>query len=119
MNTFFYSHLVDTNDLENLLMKEDINDEQRLGLLATAHETIHIEVIHYILSNIPPSERHEFLLFVEQKPHDPGLLVYVKKSIEDAESKISQVIASVKQDFIEALDGYRDASSEWLSGVKV
>lgn len=116
MNKLFYSHLVDLQDLEKLLSHESVDENDRTTLLATAHETIHIEVVHFILNNIPHHERHMFLKYVETKPHDDGLWVYVNKSIDDAESKLTRLITQVKQDFIDALDDYMKSSEEWFTG---
>jgi len=115
----FYAHLVDLKDLEELLHHKDIEHEERVSLLSTAQETIHIEVIHFILEQIPDHERHVFMHNVEHKPHDTGLWLYVTKRIDGADDKIVNIIHQVKQDFKEALHEYKEASEEWLSGVDI
>ena len=93
-----------------------IDEIERQQLLDTVYKTIHIEVIHYILNELPNEHKVSFLTQLEEKPHDQGIGIFLKRTISDLDNKLSTVISAVKQDFKDAIENYLQSSKEWFAG---
>ena len=113
----FYYELVDLNALDPLLEKANINAAQRDHLLSIFHKTLHIEITKHVLDELPHEHRVTFITFLEEKPEDPGLKVFLERSIDDFEEKVRGVSAQVVNSFKNSLHDYLDASQEYLEGV--
>lgn len=108
--------MVDITDVEKLLNQALIDEIERQQLLDTVHKTIHIEVVHYILNELPEKHKISFLTQLEAKPHDEGISIFLKRTIDDLDTKLRNVITAVKQDFIDVVEDYLKSTKEWYAG---
>ncbi|NTV31559.1 hypothetical protein HGA91_06305 [candidate division WWE3 bacterium] len=113
----FYHHLIDLSDVRKKLNELDLTEEDRVELLEIVLKTIHIELTHLILNELDSVHHEDFLLHLTERPHDHGLLVFLNRTIDDFEEKVTLLISRVKADFIESLHDYKSASEEWLAGT--
>jgi hypothetical protein len=117
MKKYFYQHLIDHEDLNQHLDKVGLPKEEKLHLIEIFEKTTHLEVIGFVLSQLP-EEHHEALLKnFEERPHDEGLMVFLKRSIDGFDEHLNRIIKEVKQDFLREVEDYEFTTKEWLEGV--
>lgn len=113
----FYIEFIEVSDLEDQINELDLADADKEELLDGFYKTLHLEVIDLILTELPPHYHSEFLHFLDKKPDDPGVRVFIKRAVGNIEERIKLLAQHLKQDFIAALNDYEDASAEWLEGL--
>ena len=112
----FYQDLLNLSDLLEQFDQLRLSSVERDELLDIVRHTVHLEVVNHVLARLPEEEHEAFLVHLEEKPHDNGIWVYLKRSIHELESDLADLVHRVKQDFISELRDYKEASKEWLSG---
>lgn len=114
VKTYFYQDVIDMSDVESYMEELQLQDEVQEELYDIVHHTLYIEVIKLALDEMPSDLHKEFLQLVEAKPHDKGLWILFKRTVENAEQKLEYLVDRLKQDFFDMLDDYKQASQEWL-----
>ncbi|MCA9392402.1 hypothetical protein KC614_04370, partial [candidate division WWE3 bacterium] len=112
----FYKELVELDEIEKMLNEIEISEVERTNLLDTVHKTIQIEIVKFVLDEIPQGQHEDFLRFLHQKPADESLGVFVKRSVENFENRARDLITHVQSDFKNAVLDYLETSEEWLEG---
>lgn len=113
---FFYTHLIQLEALDDHLSRFKLEEEHHEKLLHLAHSTIHAEVMHFAITELPDEHQHKFLREFSKKPHDKGLMVFLRNSVTDFESKVKNIAREVESKLIHELHDYEEASVEWMSG---
>ena len=114
--SFFYHPWVDLTDVTNHLNKLDLNEDEKAVLLEIIRKTIHVEIVHLVLNQVPEEHHPALLSHLEERPHDRGIGVFLDRSIDGLEQQIKTLVQVVKRDFLESLHDYGQASREWLEG---
>lgn len=90
MTKIFYDHLTVTHKIIAEIDRYKIDVVEREEIIQLIHENTHHRVLHVILDNLSKSKHEEFLTKFHKVPHDPQLLDYLKKEIENIETLISE-----------------------------
>jgi len=114
---FFYSYLIKLETLETHLVRFELEEKHHQELLHLAHQTVHAEVMSFVIGELPDKHKHEFLKQFSRRPQDKGLLIFLKNSIDDFETEVKNISREVEQKLIHELQDYEDASVEWLGGA--
>ena len=112
----FYQELVELEEIEKLLVDAAMPDPQREHLLDTVNKTIHLEMVKFVLDEIPKEQHEEFLRFLDKGPSDNSLDVFVRRSVDNFEDRARDLIHHIKLDFKSAIHDYLESSEEWLAG---
>lgn len=83
MSKIFYDDLVDMDKVSAKIKKIARTSEEREELYGLVDEIVHHKVIGCILDRLPEQHHQEFLTNFGERPHDEGLLIYLKERIED------------------------------------
>jgi len=113
----FYHQFIDVADVEETISTLSIDEDEKDELLAIFYKTLHLEVVNFVLEELPVEHHQSFLYYLDHKPQDRGLMVFLRRSIEDLEDRLQSLATQLKHDFKEALHDYQSASEEWLEGV--
>ena len=114
---YFYQHLIDLNEIHNLLDKVELEAAERQKLLDTINHTIHLEIVKFVLDELPKEQHHEFLASYDKRPGDTGVIIFLRRSITNLDDRLQHVIQQVTSDFKDALHDYLRTSEEFLAGV--
>lgn len=98
--SFFYRKLIKIDELKNLLENKGLALEEKEELLILTKDILHHRVIETVLTHLPEEHHQEFLTTFAEKPHDKGILGFLKEKVEDIEEKIVQVIEKVKAEIL-------------------
>ncbi len=114
---YFYQHLIDLNEIHNLLNQVELEESERQKLLDTIHHTIHLEVVKFVLDELPKDQHHEFLATYDKRPTDNGIIVFLRRSITNLDHRLQHIIHQVVSDFKDTLHDYLRSSEEYLAGI--
>lgn len=101
---FFYQKLVTITDIKNLLENQDLALEEKEELLILTKDTLHHRIIETVLTHLPEEHHQDFLTAFTEKPHDKGILGFLKEKVEDIEEKIIEIVEKVKQEILADLE---------------
>gem|GEM_PF-483548 len=102
MSRLFYDHLINLSKIEKLIKKHVKDSEARYEIYRLIDEIIHHRVIGCILDRLPKHHHKDFLNHVHKKPHDTGVLDYLKERLaEDVEEFIRQEIYLLGNELLE------------------
>lgn len=93
MSKVFYDHLVDFSELESLIKRNITDPSEREEIYRIIDEIVHHRVLGCILDRLPREHHSGFLNEVSERPHDEGILEYLKdKVVEDVAEFIKREI---------------------------
>lgn len=96
--TYFYSHLIQVDDLVVALEELDLDTHHKHHLSTLADSTIHQSILELILNKLSPTEKVEFVKMINDNPNDPKLILYLKERVEGIEDEIKDTVEKIKQD---------------------
>ncbi len=93
MSKIFYDDLVDLGKVEKRIKKIAKTPEEKEELYQLVDEIVHHKVVGCILDKLPPEHHENFLRRFSDKPHDDGILEWLRENItEDIEEFIRKEI---------------------------
>lgn len=114
--SYFYQDLIKLDQLKRQLSFFELEDQHQEELISIAYQTIHLEVLDFILTQLPQPQRGVFLKHFSKHPHAKELLLFLKSSFKDFERQVKNTARAVENKLIHELQDYEEASWEWLSG---
>ena len=105
MSKLFYDHLVVFSELEKLVKKHVQDAESRGEIYQLVDEIVHHKVVGCILDRLPEEAHHEFLDHVHKRPHDEGILKFIKERVtEDVEEFIRHEVHLLGTELLSMFD---------------
>lgn len=104
--TDFYQHLLELEEIERILDQTEFELHERQHLIEVVRKAIHIEVMHMILDELSLQEREQLLRILEEQPNDKGILIFLKRSINNVEGRIQGTIQQTVNDYQRILDDH-------------
>lgn len=98
---YFYSHLVEIEEITEKLDELDMNDKQRKHLASLVDCTIHQEILDIIFSKLSDKDK---LLFAEQfrkDPSNPEIMKLLNEKAIDVENEIKEAVKKIKEELHE------------------
>lgn len=97
----FLDHLIILEEVTSELDIYDIGSEERTEFLNLIHHTTHQHILNVILNHLPREHHESFLTRFQNTPHDPELLMFLKREIKaDIESEIRSEAARIKKELL-------------------
>lgn len=96
---YFYSHLINFDDIHNKLMLIDAADEERQELLKILESTIHHTVIDILLTELPDEHKTVFMAHLSDNNHDK-IWALITEHVDNPEDKITQTYSRLKEDVL-------------------
>lgn len=98
----FYEDQIFREEIVQELKKFDLTVEEHIEILRLADETLHIEVLDVLLSNLSKEKHQEFLEKFHSAPHDKMLFEYfgveIHEEIKARTKKVRrQIIGEIKR----------------------
>lgn len=98
----FYDHLVLREEISKELRNYELTVEEHIEIVRLADETLQIEIMDVILSELPEEKHKEFLEKFHAAPHDEKLLEYLSVSVtekikERGEKTKAQILSEIKK----------------------
>ncbi len=98
---YFYSHLIEINNLTSSLDELNLKDDHKkhLGSLIDSH--VHHTVMDVILSELSAEDKMLFLKKVSEDPEDQKLWEFLNEKTEKIEDKIKKAVSELKEELHE------------------
>lgn len=101
MDKTFLDHLIVIEEVTSELDAYDFPADERDEILGLIHHTTHQHILNVILNHLPKAHHESFLTKYQAAPHDPELLVFLKKEIKaDIESEIRLQAKKIKAEIL-------------------
>ncbi|OGY09042.1 MAG: hypothetical protein A2782_00960 [Candidatus Blackburnbacteria bacterium RIFCSPHIGHO2_01_FULL_43_15b] len=101
MSKLFYDHLIILEEVEIELGKLELDRDEKRELEELIEETLHHRVLDRVLSELPRVHHEEFLQRFAETPHDPCLIGYLNKKIEQSvEEHIQDEVKKMKKEIM-------------------
>lgn len=101
MSKIFYDHLIVFEEIEVELDKLELSREEREEIDQLIEELVHHHVVERILDHLPREHHEEFLDKFHAVPHDPALLHYINKRIDESvEVHIKDEMKKLKKEIL-------------------
>lgn len=106
MSKLFYDHLIEIDELEDLIRAQEVESEEKEELYHLVDEMIHHRVLGCILDHLPKEHHEEFLTRFHSAPNDMRIIVFIQIKTPreiDMEEKIREEIQKLKKELLEEL----------------
>ena len=107
----FYDHLLELEEIEELIKGHSGEPEEREELNKIVDETVHHRVLGCILQHLPREHHEDFLERFHAAPHDPTIIVFLQEktpSDVDIEQKIKEAVKELKKELLSDLKKKKD-----------
>ncbi len=84
---YFYSHIIEIEDLHKALEDAGFEDHERKELVLIAEESMYHIVIDTILSELAEEDKKTFLTHLHEENHE-NIWSYLKEKVENVEEKV-------------------------------
>jgi hypothetical protein len=101
MTKIFYDHLVNIEEVTSQFKHLTVVEKEEL--IEIVDENIHHGILDVILKNLSQEKHEEFLIKFHHGPHDPDLLEYLRKDVEDIEKIISDEAVKIKKELLKEI----------------
>lgn len=100
---YFYSDIV---EIEEILVKLDelnLTDEQKIHLSALVDSTLHHTILDLILSKLSDTDKKAFLHRLQEDPENRQLMEFLTDKIDGIEDEITRAVKKLKEELHEDL----------------
>lgn len=112
MAKLFYDDYLNLEEVEKILKKNVKDDGAREEIYKLIDEIAHHRVLGCILDRLPEKHHKEFMGHVHERPHDEGILHYLKdKLTEDVGEFLRTETHKLSEEFLEIIHEKSDEKS--------
>lgn len=94
----FYSHLIETSELEIELDSLGLSTDEKEELLAHVHGSIHYKVLDTVLSDLSENDKKIFVEHVNSENHEK-VWEHLLRNVTGAQEKIKEISKLVVREF--------------------
>jgi hypothetical protein len=98
MKKMFYSHLVETKDLEIELDSLDLKREEKDELLHHVHGSIHLKILDTVLSELSEDDKKKLVEHINNDDHGK-IWEHLLRTLTHAEEKVRNAAGKVVNEF--------------------
>ena len=111
MKKHFYSHIIDTSILSLELGDMDLNQAQRLELIALIDSNLHQVVLDAVLSELSEEDKKTFLKYLHANDHEK-IWQHLRSKVENIEEKIKKTAEDLKKELHKDIKEARSLSQK-------
>ena len=102
MSRMFFDHLIVLNHIDVYIKETVETEEDKEELWRLIDETLHAEIVGYLLSELDAEHHEEFSQLLHAQPHDKSILDYVsKKTGKKVEKEIKKLAKELEKELLE------------------
>ncbi|MDO8570456.1 MAG: hypothetical protein Q7R97_02625 [Candidatus Daviesbacteria bacterium] len=101
---YFYSHLVQIEEITLKLNELNLSDSQKKHLASLIDSTIHHTILDIIFSKLSLSDKEMLMYKIKNNPEDKEIMTILNDKVENIDMEIKEAVSKLKKELHEDVE---------------